>query len=82
MSVAHLGDAPYHWPMAITREERDEQGRQLRTTTPRRSHGEWVPSPTRTATAFKGAVLQNRNSGYGFFLGTNASGGVRIESVP
>ena len=42
------GAATYAWPMEITREERYEQGRQLRVITPRRSHGEWTPSPART----------------------------------
>jgi hypothetical protein len=34
-----------------------------------------VPGTTRTNT-FKGAVLQDADSGYGFFLGTNQSGRV------
>jgi hypothetical protein len=34
-----------------------------------------VPGTTRTNT-FKGALLQNQNSGTGYFLGTNQSGWV------
>jgi hypothetical protein len=36
-----------------------------------------VPGTTRTNT-FKGAFLQDLESGYGFFLGTNQSGSVFI----
>jgi hypothetical protein len=36
---------------------------------------------TATVRSFYGSLLQNRHAGYGYFLGTNQSGQVRIEAA-
>jgi hypothetical protein len=38
-----------------------------------------VPGTTRT-NAFKGALLQDANAGYGWFLGTDESGSVSLQA--
>ncbi len=40
--------------------------------------GTVVVPGTKTSTSFKGAVLQDENIGWGYFLGTNLSGQVLL----
>jgi len=48
------------------------------TTTSGALSGTFVPAPAKTAISFKGLLLTNTQSGYGFFTGTNQTGAVLI----
>ena len=44
--------------------------------------GTAIDPATKAVIAFKGALLQDRASGYGYFLGTNKSGSVSLSPAP